>query len=155
MTPRVVADSSALLSAERDEILYLASRGAIQLVLSPFLMSEVVRIRTERAIMFGQDREAYRARINAYVNALTSLSEMVNHTLLEGGNYTSWLRDPDDEPLLATALVGQAEIVVSWNTKDFPPSGSYAHIRFLTPPQLFEEVYQYFPRRIPEEEIQE
>ncbi len=53
MTPRVVPDSSALLSAERDEILYLAHRGAIQLVLSPFLIGEVVRIRTERAIMLG------------------------------------------------------------------------------------------------------
>lgn len=153
MTPRVVADSSVLLSAERDEILYLARRGVIQLVLSPFLIGEVVRIRTERAIMFGQDRELYRARVNAYVNALTALSDMVNHTLLEGGDYTRWLRDPDDEPLLATALVGRAEIVVSWNTKDFPPTASYAHVRYLTPPQLFEEIYQHFPQRIPEDEI--
>lgn len=153
MTLRVVADSSVLLSAERDELLYLAGRGAIQLVLSPFLIGEIVRIRTERAIRFGQDREAYRTRINAYVNALTSLSEMVNHTLLEGGNFTSWLHDPDDEPLLATALVGHTEIIVSWNTRDFPPTGSYAHIRFLTPPQLFAEVYQRFPPLITEDEI--
>lgn len=89
------------------------------------------------------------------MNALTSLSEMVNHTLLEGGNYTRWLRDPDDEPLLATALVGQAEIVVSWKTREFPPTGSYADIRFLTPPQLFEEVYQHFPRRMSEEGIED
>lgn len=89
------------------------------------------------------------------MNVLSSLSEMVNHTLLEGGNYTVWLRDPDDEPLLATALVGQAEIIVSWNTRDFPPTGSYAHVRFLTPPQLFEEVYQRFTPRIPEDAVGE
>lgn len=153
MIPRAVIDTSVLLSAERDELLYLARKGAYALICSPFLVAEVVRIRTEKAIKFGQDRDVYRERINAYVYQITQLAEMVNHTLLEGGNYTTWLRDPDDEPLLATALVGRAQFVVSWNTKDFPPDNRYAHVRFLTPPEFVQEIYRPRPLQLSEDDF--
>lgn len=141
MRPRAVLDTSVLLSIERDELLYLASKGIDTLACSPFLVGEVVRIRVEKAIQHNQERSLYRTRINNYVNEITRRAEMVNHTLLEGGDYTRWLHDPDDEPLLATALVGRAHVIVSWNTKDFPPSGSYAYVRYITPPQFLEELY--------------
>lgn len=149
MKSRAVLDASVLLSGERDELLYLAARGMYTLVCSPFLVGEVVRIRVEKAIAHNQERRLYRERINNYVNEITRRAEIVNHTLLEGGNYTRWLRDPDDEPLLATALVGRAEFIVSWNTRDFPPGGSYAHVRYVTPPQFLEELYGQYP---PQEE---
>jgi predicted nucleic acid-binding protein len=151
LKPRAVLDASVLLSGERDELLYLAGRGIYTLVCSPFLIGEVVRIRVEKAIAYNQERIIYRTRINNYVNEITRRAEMVNHTLLEGGDYTRWLHDPDDEPLLATALVGRAEFIVSWNTKDFPPSGSYAHVRYVTPPQFLEELYSQYPLQEQEE----
>jgi predicted nucleic acid-binding protein len=67
---------------------------------------------------------------------------------LTDGNYTDWLRDPDDVPLLATALVGKAQYIVSWNTRDFPSKGSFAHIRYLIPPQFLEEVEALHPAHI-------
>ena len=142
MRPRAVLDTSVLLSAERNELLALAQRGVYTLVCSPFIINEVVRLRVEMAIAHHQDRELYRARINAYVNELSRWAMMVNHTRLEGGNYTSWLKDPDDEPLIATALVGKAQYIVSWNTRDFPPSGIYALVRYVTPPEFLTELYQ-------------
>ena len=141
MKPRAVLDTSVLLSAERDELLFLAHKGAYRIVCSPFIFNEVVRIRTKKAIEHGQDYEVYRARINAFVNEVSRLAMLVNHTRLEGGNYDSWLKDADDEPILATALVGKAEYIVSWNTSDFPPSRTYAHVRYVTPPEFVEEIY--------------
>ena len=141
MKVRAVLDSSVLLSAERNELLFLARKGVYTLVCSPFIFNEVVRIRTEKAIEHGQNRDEYRARINAFVDAISHVALLVNHTRLEGGNYQAWLNDPDDEPLLATALVGRAAYIVSWNTRDFPPTGSYAHIRFVTPPEFLHAMY--------------
>jgi predicted nucleic acid-binding protein len=71
---------------------------------------------------------------------------LVNHTRLEGGNYDSWLKDADDEPILATALVGKAQYIVSWNTRDFPPSRTYAHVRYVTPPEFVDELYAELPQ---------
>ncbi len=50
MIPRVVLDTSVLLSAERHEIIFMAHQGIFQFIWSPFLIAEVVRIRTEWAI---------------------------------------------------------------------------------------------------------
>jgi predicted nucleic acid-binding protein len=110
---RVVIDTSALLSIERHELLFLAHQGIYTIVWSPFLIAEAVRIRTELAIKHQQDRAIYRQRINAFIHELSQIVEIVDHTLLEGGDYTEWLHDPDDEPLLATALVGRAEVIIS------------------------------------------
>jgi predicted nucleic acid-binding protein len=57
------------------------------------------------------------------------------------------LKDPDDEPLLATALSGKASIIVSWNTRDFPPKGSFAGVRYLTPPIFLAEIYAQYPEQ--------
>jgi predicted nucleic acid-binding protein len=140
--------TSVFLSAERHELLYLARKKAYTLICSPFLINEVVRRRTEMAIKQGLDSSVYAARINRFVNEISALATMVNHTRLIDGNYTDWLRDPDDVPLLATALVGKAQYIVSWNTRDFPPKGSFAHIRYLIPPQFLEEVEALHPAHI-------
>jgi len=146
VNPRVVLDTSVYLSAERHGLLFLARKRAYTLICSPFLINEIVRKRTEMAIQQGLDREVYRARINQYVNEISALAVMVNHTRLTGGNYTDWLRDPDDIPVLATALVGKAQFLVSWNTKDFPPNGSFAHVCYVTPPQFLGEMYRQHPQ---------
>lgn len=147
MKPRAVLDTSVLLSGERDELLYLAGKRAYTLVCSPFIIGEVVRIRVEKAIAHNQERSLYRTRINNYVNEITRRAEMVNHTLLDGGDYTRWLHDPDDEPVLATALVGKARYIVSLNTKDFPPNGSFAGVHYMTPAKFLEWVYEQHARK--------
>ena len=147
MKPRAVLDTSVLLSAERHELLFLAQKRLYTIVWSSFLVSEVVRIRTEWAIKRSQDRVIYRTRINQFVTGVSQLAVLVDHTRLEGGSYTEWLKDPDDEPLLATALVGKAQYIVSWNTRDFPPTGAFAGVRYITPSQFFAEIYRQHPRR--------
>ena len=115
-------------------------------------MGEVVRVRTELAIKHGLDREVYRARVNLLVAELSSLSIVVDYTRLRGGNYSEWLKDPDDEPILATALVGKAQYIVSWNIKDFPPTGSFAGVQYVTPRTFLDWLYSQHPNRdLPQE----
>ena len=124
MKIRAVLDTSALIGIQRHELVFPAGKGYYTIVWSPFLIAEFARIRTELAIRHGQDRAIYRTRINECINVLSRLAVTVDHTRLEGGNYTRWLQDPDDEPVLATALVGKAHYIVSLNTKDFPQTTS-------------------------------
>ena len=147
MTPRVVLDTSVLLSAERHELIFLAHRQIYTMVWSSFLVAEVVRIRTEWGIKHQQERARYRQGINNFVHELSRIAELVDYTLVEGGSYHQWLKDPDDEPLLATALVGGAQYIVSWNTRDFPPRGSFAGVRYLTPPTFLAELYMQYPEQ--------
>lgn len=145
--PRAAVDTSVLLSAERHELLFLAHRGVYTLLWSAFLIAELVRIRTEWAIKQGQDRAVYRERINRFVEEVSRVAVLIDYTRLEGGTYGEWLTDPDDEPLLATALVGRAPYVVSWNTRDFPPGGLYAGVQYVTPPRFLAVLYRLHPRQ--------
>ncbi len=120
MKHRAVLDTSALLGPARHELVFLASKSVYTMVWSSFLIAELTRLRTEWAIKQGLERARYRERINALTRELSQIAVIVDYTRLEGGNYRDWLRDPDDEPLLATALVGRAAYVVSHNTSDFP-----------------------------------
>lgn len=70
---------------------------------------------------------------NALQEALRELGDLVDYRMIEGGNYDEWLHDPDDHPILATALAGEADFLVTWNTKDFPPKRRFAGITIITP----------------------
>jgi predicted nucleic acid-binding protein len=147
-----VLDTSVLIDAERHELLFWARKKLYTPVTSLFIVGEAVRVRTELAIKQGLDRQVYRARVNLLIAELSSLSIVVDYTRLKGGNYSRWLKDPDDEPILATALVGKAQYVVSWNTKDFPPTGSYAGVQYLTRRQFFDWLHSQHPERdLPQE----
>lgn len=147
MKPRAVLDTSALLGPLRHELVFLAREGVYAMVWSSFLLAEPTRLRTEWAIKQGLDRARYRGRINALIRELSRIAVIVDYTRLEGGNYRDWLRDPDDEPLLTTALVGKAAYAVSHNTSDFPPGGVFAGVTYLTPASFLDMLYREHPRQ--------
>lgn len=122
-----------LMSSHRHWLWLLAYEGYYRPVWSPFIVGELVRIRVERAIRFGQPREAYRARINDLVQVLSDVCQVVNHRTAMA---TGVLPDPDDDPVLATALAAGAGHVVSLNSRDFPPGSVALEVRFVTP-ELF------------------
>lgn len=147
MKIRAVLDTSALIGSLRHELVFTARQGYYTIIWSAFLIAEVTRIRTELAIRHGQDREVYRANVNGCIHELSQLATFVDYTRLEGGNYQHWLKDADDEPVLATALVGKAHYLVSLNTKDFPPSGSFAGIQYITPRAFLDHLYSLRPQK--------
>ncbi len=119
-----------LMSSHRHWLWLLAYEGYYHPVWSPFIVGELVRIRVERAIRFSQPREIYRARINDLVHVLSDVCRVVNH---RAATADGALPDPDDDPILATALAGGASHVVSLNTRDFPPDSTALGVRFITP----------------------
>ena len=52
------------------------------------------------------------------------------------------LPDPNDLHVLAAAIQGGADVLVTRNTKDFPLSG---HIRAVTPDNLMCHIYSHNP----------
>lgn len=122
---RAVIDTSALLSAERRQLIFLASIDMYQLVLSEFIMTEMreTMVELQWNPMAAGEMETQ----------LVQLAEMVDHEIVTGGNYDRWLHDPDDFPIMATALAGGADYIVTWNTRDFPPKQRFAGVTIITP----------------------
>ena len=122
---RAVLDTSVLLSAERRPLLFLAANGLYTIVWSAYIAQEVAR----KMVEMGWSAP----KVTALVEALVALAEMVDERQITGGNYDTWLHDLDDHPILATALIGQADYLVTWNTRDFPPKQRFAGMTILTP----------------------
>ena len=122
---RAVIDTSALLSAERRQLIYLAGIHAYQIVLSEFIITEM---RETMAEMRWNPTAA-----QELMDGLIRLAEMVDHEMITGGNDDRWLFDVDDFPIMATVLAGGAEYIVTWNTRDFPPKRRFAGVTILTP----------------------
>jgi predicted nucleic acid-binding protein len=131
------------MSAHRHWLWLLARHGYYQAVWSPFIVGELIRIRVEKAIERGVDRAVYRERVNELVHALSDICQVVNH---RDARPRGILSDPDDEPILATALVAQARYVISLNTRDFPPSNVALGVRFITPTDFLAELITRNPR---------
>jgi predicted nucleic acid-binding protein len=131
-----------LFSAHRHWLWLLAHLGYYEAVWSAFIVGELVRIRVEHSIDRAVDRALYRQRVNDMVHVLSDVLSIVNYRSV---NVDGSLRDPDDDPILATALAGQATVIVSLNTRDFPTGGAIAGVRFVTPGTFLAELEDRFP----------
>jgi predicted nucleic acid-binding protein len=127
-----VLDTSCLIGSHRHALIFTAERSYYTALTSTFIVGEYARVRAKLSDKRGVPEAIYREHINRAILILTRLAIVVDYTRLEGGDYTRWLTDPDDEPFLATALVGRAQYIVSANTRDFPPDGLSAGVHYLT-----------------------
>lgn len=141
-TPRAVLDTSVLFSQHRHWLWHLARLGYYEAVWSTFIVGELVRIRVEHSLRYGVERSVYRQRINELINLLSDVLVVANYRAAEAGHR---LRDPDDEPILATAVAASAEFVVSLNTRDFPADDRVAGVRFITPQAFLAELESRYP----------
>ena len=129
---RAVLDTSVLLSSERRPLIFLASLDRFTIVWSDFIVNELRR----KMMEIGWGRE----KSERLLVSLMNLAEMVDYQQIEGGNYELWLRDPDDHPIMATALIGKVDYLVTWNTKDFPPKKRFAGVTVITPDAFLREI---------------
>lgn len=145
---RVVLDTSVLLSGHRHWLWLLADLGYFKPVWSAFIVGEMVRVRVEHSARRGVERSTYRQRINDLIHLLSDVTLVVNYREI---SVSGTLRDSDDEPILATALVARAPYIVSLNTRDFPPSNELAGVRFLTPDDFLAKLASRYPEKRLEE----
>ena len=122
---RALLDTSVLLSAARGPLIALATNRAYTVVWSEFMAQELRRKLKE---IGWNPRNA-----SAILNAMETLAETADHEQIVGGNYDVWLRDLDDHPVMATALAGEVDYLVTWNVKDFPPKKRFAGVTIITP----------------------
>jgi predicted nucleic acid-binding protein len=120
----------------------LVRLGYFEAIWSTFIVGELVRIRVEHRIARGVARPVYRQRINDLIHLLSDVLVTANYREVAPSGL---LRDPDDEPILTTALAAQADCIVSLNTRDFPPDGMVEGIRWITPHLFLAELETRHP----------
>lgn len=128
--PRAVLDTSVLISEHRHWLWLLARLGDYEAIWSVFIVGELVRIRVEHSIARGVERAVYRRRVNALLHLLSDVLVVADY---RRATTHGLVRDPDDEPIIATALATQAEYIVTLNTRDFPSGSGAAGVQFATP----------------------
>jgi predicted nucleic acid-binding protein len=130
-------DTSVLWpSLQRDFLLSLAVEGMYRPVWSAAILEELEYHEAAKLIAHGQDpgEAAERAaRLVGQMRAAFDDAEVEGWEALEG---TYGLPDPDDEHVVAAAVVANAGAIVTHNLRDFPADKLSAGIRALPPAQF-------------------
>lgn len=110
---RVVIDTNVLARAVRGgtgpaaELLAIVMVPPHTFILSPFLLSELARV-----LRYPRMRKLHQlddAQLDTYVQSLQTAALVVNPPAAAAGTVVS--TDPDDDPVIATAVAGQAEVL--------------------------------------------
>jgi hypothetical protein len=151
----VALDSSALLGANRRYLVAAAALGYYTGFWSAWIVGELVRKRTEwiadRASREGADRAELRRRlrqsrerVNALVDALSGVLRTVDYRRAADADL-SWLLDPDDRPVMQTALAAGADTLVTDNARDFPPGQVRNGVLLMRTSDFLAALYTRFP----------
>ena len=121
---RVVYDTSALATvvSRRDLIIQLqagVSTGRISIITSVFILGELERV---LAAKFGMTKQGAKSR----ARLLSRVAEVVEPT-----DIASISRDANDDSILATALTGQAEYIVTLD-RDLLVLKRYKNVSIVT-----------------------
>lgn len=117
-----VLDTCVLVpSRARDVLLELASTGAYRPLWSSEILNELDRALRTLANRRGaslEDTNAYLTRLFQQMSAAFPDALVTGWEALIG---TVQLPDPDDRHVVAAALAGRADVIVTDNLADFPP----------------------------------
>lgn len=113
----VIYDANALYpNAQRDLLLRIAGQGLVQAKWTDQIMEEMLTARRRRNPDLEPAKlQRLRVRMNA---AIPDCLVTGYEALIEGLK----LPDPGDRHLLAAAIKAAAQVIVTTNTKDFPPA---------------------------------
>ncbi len=139
---RAVLDTSVLVSNERHWLWLYAHDRYYEAVWSPIIVAELVRVRVRLASRQGVEETVQRRRIYNLIHQLSDVLTVADYRSILLDRILS---DPDDDPVLATALASGARYVVSLNTKHFPPSDTSMHVRFVTPADFLTVLDELYP----------
>lgn len=154
MRPRAVLDTNVLLGPDRNTLVFLAQKGIYRMVWSSYGIAELARVFTRMGYHNNQGDGRIAQTLNSYIDALSRVAVYAEYTRLTDMNVPG-LPDPDDEPFLATAIVGNARYVVSDNTRHFPPphlnpfpasDHPFRRIRYITGKDFIAEMLEAHPR---------
>ena len=116
-------DTSVLWpSLQRDFLLSMAAEGLYRPIWSQAILDELVYAETSKRVRRGAEPEPARHAAEWLISQMRGAFDDACVFGWEPLVGTYGLPDPDDEHLVAAAIVGGAGIIVSNNVKDLPPA---------------------------------
>jgi putative PIN family toxin of toxin-antitoxin system len=115
-------------------IIRKARRGKIALLLSvPLAMEyEAVCVRPEHQLAAGLNEQ----EVRIFVDAVIAIAEPVKIHYL----WRPQLRDPSDEMVLETAVNGRANLLITFNVRDYGTAPARFGIEVMTPREAVERI---------------
>ena len=137
---RIVLDTDAIVAAMRSptgasaSIIRKARRGKIALLLSvPLAMEyEAVCVRPEHQLAAGLSEQ----EVHIFVDAVIAIAEPVKIHYL----WRPQLRDPSDEMVLEAAVNGRANLLITFNVRDYGTAPARFGIEVMTPREAVERI---------------
>ena len=133
-------DTDAIVAAMRSPsgasaaIIRKARRGKVALLLSvPLAMEyEAVCARPEHQLAAGLNEQ----EVRIFVDAVIAIAEPVKIHYL----WRPQLRDPSDEMVLETAVNGRANLLITFNVRDYGTAPARFGIAVMTPREAVERI---------------
>jgi predicted nucleic acid-binding protein len=127
-------DTSVLWpSRQRDFLLSLAVEGMYRPLWSIAILEELEYHQAQKHVRRGVSERAASQRVRHLLDRMRQVFDdamVVDCESLEG---SFGLPDPNDEHVLAAAVVGGADVIVTHNLRDFPRANVPAHIHVVAP----------------------
>jgi predicted nucleic acid-binding protein len=120
-------------SLQRDFLLALAVEATYRPLWSSAILEELEEHETRKLIERGADRATAVARTQRLLEQMRSRFDDAEVRGWEGLEGTYGLADPDDEHLVAAAVVGGAGAIVTHNVKDLPDNRLPEGIKVIRP----------------------
>jgi predicted nucleic acid-binding protein len=139
-------DTSVLWpSLQRDFLLSLAIEGLYRPVWSTEILAELEYHEVHKLMNRGEEPAAAATRASHLISQMTTAFDdalVENWELLDG---TFNLPDPNDEHVVAAAIVGGAGAIVTANLKDFPIAKIPSHVKVLSPAEFAADTVSVSP----------
>ena len=137
---RIVLDTDAIVAAMRSPtgasaaIIRKARQGKVVLLLSvPLAMEyEAVCVRPEHQLAAGLSEQ----EVRIFVDVVIAIAEPVKIHYL----WRPQLRDPSDEMVLETAVNGRANLLITFNVRDYGTAPARFGIEVMTPREAVERI---------------
>ncbi|WP_406235367.1 PIN domain-containing protein [Nocardia sp. NBC_01009] len=130
----VVLDTCVLWpSLQRDFLLSLAIEGIYRPLWSATILEELEYHEARKCVERGEDSTKAAAKASRLIEAMQSAFDDALVQNWEPHEGTFNLPDPDDEHVLAAAVVGGAAAIVTSNVRDFPLTSIPSQIQILRP----------------------
>lgn len=133
--PRVVIDTNVFVSGlnfagKPGEVLELFIRGDIEVIISPFILSEIERILRERFYWIE-------GNIDRVLNRIKRQTILVHPKL----NVTVIKQKDDDNRILECAIEGRVQYLISGDRRHLLPLKEYQGIKILSPAEFLKLLF--------------